>query len=620
MNTDTERTESACCPGGARATVSLCVLLLLAAVAIALPAGAPAEQGSQPTSAAAGGIDGGRHHTCALLAANVRCWGFNGDGQLGYGNKDTVGDDETPGSVGPVDLGLGRTAMAITAGDFHTCALLDDGGVRCWGLGGDGQLGYGNRDTIGDDEIPGSVGLVDLAPGRTARAITAGDYHACALLDDGRVRCWGYGGDGQLGYGDRTTIGDNETPGSVGPVDLGPGRTAIAISASGRHTCALLNDGNVRCWGIGFEGALGYGDRTTIGDNETPGSVGPVKLGPGRSATAISAGDGHTCATLDDGNVRCWGYGFRGQLGYGDTNYIGDNETPDSVGPVDLGPGRTAKAITAGDFHTCALLDTGGVRCWGYGGDGRLGYGDPNTIGDDETPGSVGPVDLGPGRTATAITGGGRHTCARLDTGSVRCWGYAANGQLGYCDRSRIGDDETPAAVGPVNLETPGAGCAGSGEGGTGTTPGSAGDQTGGGGSLTPTPGSRGVQSRGPGRVTGLVARPSSKSKIVLRFHATGTNGSRPPPARDYLVRQSRRPIGSARAFRRAQTLCKGSCRFAVPRVGARIILRITELRPATTYYYAVAARDNVSERLGPRSRTVTAKTPKTRRSLIRDR
>ena len=150
------------------------------------------------------------------------------------------------------------------------------------------------------------------------------------------MRCWGYGGDGELGYGNTNDIGDNETPGSVGPVDLGPGRSAVAISAGYSHTCAILDNGTVRCWGDDLNGELGYGNTATIGDDETPGSVGPVNLGAGRTGAAISAGEAHTCATLDDGTVRCWGAGGLGRLGYGNTNTIGDNETPGSVGPVDL--------------------------------------------------------------------------------------------------------------------------------------------------------------------------------------------------------------------------------------------------------------------------------------------
>ncbi len=395
----------------------------------------------------------GDAHTCAISGAgSVRCWGLGADGRLGYANTASIGDDETPAAVGPVDVGAGRTALAVTAGSAHSCAVLDDGSVRCWGSGASGELGYGNTASIGDDETPGSVGPVNLGAGRTAVAVTAGDKHTCALLDNGSVRCWGDGSNGRLGYGNTASIGDDESPGSVGPVNLGAGRTAVAIAAGGAQTCALLDNGSVRCWGLGSDGRLGYANTNNIGDDEVPGSVGPVNLGAGRSAVSVTAGDAHTCALLDDGSVRCWGSGAGGQLGYGNTTSIGDDETPGSVGPVSLGAGRTAVAVTGGDKHTCAVLDDGSVRCWGDGSNGRLGYGNSTTIGDNETPGSVGPVDLGAGRTAVSVTAGVAHTCALLDDDTVRCWGLGADGRLGYADQNNIGDNETPGSVGPVIL------------------------------------------------------------------------------------------------------------------------------------------------------------------------
>ena len=417
-----------------------------------LASSAGGELASSTSLRVAGGfLHAGGLHTCAVLEnGRVRCWGSNGSGQLGYGDTEPIGDDETPAAAGPVDLGPGRTARAITGGATHTCALLDNGRVRCWGSAGSGRLGYGNEDPIGDDETPGSVGPVDLGPGRTARALAAGTAHTCAVLDNGRVRCWGSNGSGQLGYGDTEPIGDDETPGSAGPVDLGPGRTARAIAAGDNVTCALLDNRRVRCWGSASAGKLGYGNPDNIGDDETPGSVGPVDLGAGRTARAIAAINGHTCAVLDNGRVRCWGAGGSGRLGYGNEDTIGDDETPGSVGPVDLGAGRTARAIAVGFFHTCAVLDNGRLRCWGEGSDGRLGYGNTNDIGDDETPGTVVPVDLGAGRTARAITAGNSHTCAVLDNGRVRCWGSGS--RLGYGNMEDIGDDETPGSAGPVAL------------------------------------------------------------------------------------------------------------------------------------------------------------------------
>ncbi len=661
--------------------MALGALLALVAVVAGWPAGAVAEQASAPSSAAAGRLDVGKFHSCALLpGASLRCWGFGGDGALGYANKTSIGDDETPAATPGVDVGAGRTATAVSAGAVHTCAVLDDASVRCWGFGGNGRLGYASTQSIGDAQAPGAVGPVDLGTGRTATAITAGRAHTCAVLDGGDVRCWGYGFDGRLGYAtnlgrDLDAIGDDETPGSIGPVPLGEGRTATAITAGDSHTCALLNGGDVRCWGFGGNGQLGYGNTDLIGDNETPDTVGPVVLGG--KAVAIAAGDFHTCAVLADGKVRCWGFGGNGRLGYASTDTIGDNETPDSVGPVDLGAGRTATAITAGANHTCAILDNGSVRCWGIGLRGQLGYGDTATVGDNETPAAAGPVDLGPGRTAIAISAGGDQTCARLDDASIRCWGRGANGELGYCSRASIGDDEAPSAAGPIDFGVAGsrgAPCAlpleptppAPGASAPPPQPAPPPDVA---QKLAADPGAtdplgtekarrmglsgcratavtqarrdrsrarqryrtrpariralRGIErvaaqqrrrcvarfGRTPGRVTTLSARATANGKVVLTFRAPGSDASRPPAARSYVIKQSLRPIGSARSFARAKALCRGACRFAVTALDTKISLTVTDLRPRRTYYYAVAARDNVSGRAGPRSKTIKART-----------
>jgi alpha-tubulin suppressor-like RCC1 family protein len=411
---------------------------------------AQAEQGSSRHSFMAGRMDSGFAHSCAILGnGSMRCWGYNAQGELGYGNTKDVGEAEAPGSVGPVNLGAGRTAVATTGGNYHTCAILDNGTVKCWGHGTEGALGYGNTNNIGDDETPASVGPVDLGVGRTATSISAGEAFSCAILDNGTVRCWGFGAFGALGYGNTNNIGDNESPAAAGPIDFGAGRTAVAISSSGGYSCAILDNGTVKCWGFGAFGTLGYGNTNTIGDNETPAAVPPVDLGPGRTAVAISAGGGHTCAILDNGSLRCWGQGSNGQLGYGNTNDVG---VPSSVGTVNLGAGRTAVAVSAGHTHTCAILDNGAVKCWGEAAYGELGYGNSTTIGDDETPASVGAVNLGPGRTAVAISTGQYFTCALLDNGTTRCWGEAYVGRIGYGNSTRIGDTETPASVAPVDL------------------------------------------------------------------------------------------------------------------------------------------------------------------------
>jgi len=395
----------------------------------------------------------GVHHVCAILDdKSVKCWGWNKYGQLGLGDTDDRGDasGEMGDNLPTVDLGTGRTAIAISTGNSFSCAILDDKSVKCWGYNGFGRLGQGDLNTRGDasGEMGDNLLAIDLGTGRTAIAITTGGAHGCAILDDKSVKCWGWNNNGQLGLGDTDDRGDasGEMGDNLPTVDLGTGRTAIAISADDAHTCALLDNKSVKCWGYNFRGQLGLGDRDNRGDasGEMGDNLPTVDLGTGRTAIAIASGGLHTCALLDNLSVKCWGYNNRGQLGLGDTNQRGDasDEMGDNLPTVDLGTGRTAIAISAGGYHTCALLDNKSVKCWGINDNGRLGQGDTNHRGDasGEMGDNLPTVDLGTGRTATSIIAGNGHSCAVLDNKSVKCWGYNGDGRLGLGDTDDRGD------------------------------------------------------------------------------------------------------------------------------------------------------------------------------------
>ena len=251
-----------------------------------------------------------------------------------------MGDGERYDNKNPTStnsLGTGRTAVAISSGGTHTCAILDDGSVSCWGEGGTGRLGTGASNTNEFSPTPTST----LGTGRTAVAISSGRAHTCAILDDGSVSCWGEGYDGQLGNGgtsDKTT----PTPTS----SLGTGRIAVAISSGRAHTCVTLDDGSVSCWGKGGSGRLGNGG---LSDVNTPTLT--SSLGTGRIAVAISSGEYHTCVILDDGSVSCWGKGVSGRLGNSGTS---DVSTPTLTSS--LGTGRTA-ALSERDFNNDGTLN-----------------------------------------------------------------------------------------------------------------------------------------------------------------------------------------------------------------------------------------------------------------------
>ncbi|HVY38270.1 MAG TPA: hypothetical protein VHM31_10045 [Polyangia bacterium] len=324
--------------------------------------------------------------TCALTGGGgVRCWGDGQYGQLGGG---AARDGVIPP---PLDALAG--AQAIATSGAHTCALTAAGGVRCWGFNGDGQLGDGT--TTARAAPPPTDVLTGV------KAIATGASHTCALMTGGGVRCWGNNGSGQLGDG--TTTARAVPPAT----DVLAG--VAAISAGGAHTCALMLGGGVRCWGQNVFGQLGDG---TTGDNPRP-PPGDVLAG----AAAVSAGASHTCALMAAGGVRCWGRNADGELG--DGTYLSAPVPP----TTDVLAG--ARAVAAGLDFTCALTAAGGVRCWGYNSNGQLG--DDTEINVDRLRPPPGDVLSG----AVALAVGAGHTCALMTTGGIRCWGANGNGQLG---------------------------------------------------------------------------------------------------------------------------------------------------------------------------------------------
>lgn len=430
----------------------------------------------------------GEWHTCALFEdGRVKCWGGNGSlsggdwyatGQLGYGDTEDRGDE--PGEMGDalpfVDLGTGRRAVALALGNDHTCAVLDDGTVKCWGGNEYGQLGYGDTEQRGDEsgEMGDALPAVDLGTGGVATSLAGGSSYTCAILEDGSVKCWGINGSGRLGLGDTERRGDE--PGEMGDAlptaDLGTGRGAEQLALGTGQSCALLDDGTLKCWGRndGY-GQLGLGDEESRGDE--PGEMGDglplVDLGTGRTVRSVSAGWFFTCALLDGGSVKCWGDNGDGELGIGDVLWSNRGDEPGEMGDalpaVNLGSGQSAMALAAATAHVCAMLDNGAVKCWGSNGQGRLGLADEepwNVLGDEpEEMGDALPfVDIGSAGRPIQITAGGGHTCVLLDNAAVKCWGsnahWATNahGVLGLGDTDNRGDDpgEMGDALPPLEL------------------------------------------------------------------------------------------------------------------------------------------------------------------------
>ena len=257
----------------------------------------------------------GAWHTCALLGNDrAKCWGSNGSGRLGLGNTDDMGDGsgEMGNNLDFIDLGTvdpdddssdPLTVKSVASGRWHTCALLGNDRIKCWGDNSNGQLGRGNENDIGDDsgEMGNNLDFIDLgtvdssdattAP-LTVKSVVTGDWHTCAILGNDRVKCWGDGQYGQVGRGNTADIGDganemgNRLPfvnlGTV--VDSGDGTTSPLtvrkLALGVHHSCALLSNDQVKCWGLNGSGRLGYGNTNDIGDGsgEMGNNLAPVEL------------------------------------------------------------------------------------------------------------------------------------------------------------------------------------------------------------------------------------------------------------------------------------------------------------------------------------------------------
>jgi alpha-tubulin suppressor-like RCC1 family protein len=405
-------------------------------------------------------VEAGTQHSCALWDdGKLKCWGANGLGQLGLG--DTTHRGDTAGEMGLnlpfVDLG-DWIATSVSAGINHTCVVAHLAAapsthrVLCWGANNAGQLGLG--DTSPRGVRPGQMGNalvpVDLAGGN-AMSIHAGGSQTCAITIGGsgsELRCWGGNAEGQLGIGSANNFGDGA--GETVPAPALQGLDFAAVATSNTHTCEVASS-QVRCWGNGAAGALGTGATDIIGNDpgETGGALPIIDVDPGAGVSAVSTSASISCALLLNQLVKCWGSNNAGQLGLGDTNPRGDQagEMGASLPTIDLG-GSASAISTSGGIHVCALLGTQ-IKCWGQNDQGQLGLEDLAARGDQ--PGEMGvalpAVDLG--EAATQMSTGARHTCALLASGSVKCWGDNNLGQLG------IGEgDVTPRGDAPGEMGT----------------------------------------------------------------------------------------------------------------------------------------------------------------------
>ncbi len=382
-------------------------------------------------------IAAGNTHTCAITAAGgVKCWGYNQQGMLGNGTYDT--------SQMPVDvIGLAGAVRSLGMGYTHSCAVINaTGAVQCWGLNANGELG----NTMGGTyNVPVNVtGLTGV------KKVIGGGAHTCALLTSGALKCWGYGYYGQLGNGTSGNTADTYIPQAVTGLDHG----VVDVAAGYLSTCALLDTGQVKCWGLlnalwtntpqavtgletgvtslvmgsdhlctlhsgGQVKCLGGNDSGQLGDGTNTARMNPVGV-PGLESGVVSLGAGlaHNCAAFNNGQVTCWGSDGTGELG------IGTTTAAIQPWPVVALSGQNMAGVAAGSNYTCAYNSSGKLYCWGLNNSGNLGTGAPDFF-SYPLPQMVSGIPSG-----TSQVDAGTHTCAVVG-GAAKCWGRNDVGQLG---------------------------------------------------------------------------------------------------------------------------------------------------------------------------------------------
>lgn len=347
-----------------------------------------------------GRLAAGEAFTCAILAdGGTRCWGIAYNGQLGSGDKET--------SHKPMPASLVPAATALAASMDHACAVVGDGDVVCWGGAGTGAA----------DGQPAVAVAINVAIPAKSVAIAAGKAFSCALDKDGAVWCWGENTLGQLGDG---STGSRATAAKVVGLPV-----AKALAAGHEHACAVTTSQQLWCWG-----QFGAGwDEVAL---KQP-YLKAIQVPLGQPAADVAAGGVNTCAIGTDGTALCWGDNGLGQLGVGDITPHDGLQLATTVGKV--------KRIALGDGeHACAVTLAGKVLCWGQGAQGQLG--------DGKAVRSGTAVEVASLSGALDVAVGANHSCARLPGDQVWCWGGNEQGQTG---NGTSDNEPNPVPMGTIN-------------------------------------------------------------------------------------------------------------------------------------------------------------------------
>src|SRR5690554_6537500 len=371
----------------------------------------------------------GYNHSCFILSnENVSCWGSNQYGQLGHGNKtkeeiekellerrkngDVITEEEIEAeqnklsSSTPVKVkdsnGVMTGAIKISAGENHTCALLEGKNVKCWGNNSDRQLGNAELSTQNKQASSTAVD-VNVADLQGVKAISVGNTYSCALLEAGDIKCW------------RKIPSGFSANNLLELTNKKPSQLATASA----HACVVTEDNQVQCWG----------DSSKLGHSESE----ATEVTGIDNALFVSSKGSHSCALLNNGRVRCWGSNLRGQIGNGDGGSITSTVTIPSKNVINL---SQVVSLSSGENYNCAVTQLGQVKCWGNNDNGQLGFTSTGSYKQQFYP----QVAASGISTAEEVSVSQNHSCARLKNDDVYCWGKNDRGQLG--NGTQKGSDE----------------------------------------------------------------------------------------------------------------------------------------------------------------------------------
>lgn len=365
------------------------------------------------------------YHVCALLSSGaVKCWGSNTKGEVGASSGTTCergGNQEGCEMIARQVTGLTSGVTEISVGKNHNCAI-QSGAVKCWGNNANGQLG--NNSTVNSTS---PVSTTSTSIGTSVTSIAAGEAHSCAVTGGGGVYCWGSNGSGELGNG-------SNTQSSVPVAVSGLGSGVSQAAAGSFYSCARLSDSSAQCWGGGGDGQLG---NNSTSNQNTPVQVNGLTAGVSEIRTGVSLAMYFACARVFT-SLQCWGKNLYGNLG--------NNSQTNSSVPVNVsGISSGVSNLTVGAYHACAVV-SGALKCWGSNSAGVLGATTGNlTVSGTSSPASAVPVDATAiSGTITQVVAGTDFTCALLSDKTVRCVGGNSYGSLG---NNSVQSSATPVTV-----------------------------------------------------------------------------------------------------------------------------------------------------------------------------